>query len=301
MDTQQLKAFLTAAEQSSFSVAGEVLHLTQPAISKRIAGLEEQLNCRLFDRIGRQVILTEAGRALLPRAKQILAAMSDTQRAISNLSGDVSGPLHVATSHHIGLHRLPSMLRPFTRQYPRVKLAFEFMESELAYNAVRQGDVELAVITLAANTQQQPELHSHIIWPDPLQFVVSRDHPLASHKAPQLRDLSVYPAILPSINTSTTQLVTQLFDQQQLPLDLTMATNYLETIKMMVSIGLGWSVLPTTLIDDDLRPLTIQGVQLQRQLGCIYHREHTLSNAARGFLEHLLAQQVLAQQGSTLI
>ncbi|WP_163014523.1 LysR family transcriptional regulator, partial [Pseudomonas viridiflava] len=106
-----LNAFIAIAEIGSFSGAGERLHLTQPAISKRIAGLEQQLNVRLFDRLGREVSLTEAGRALLPRAYQILNVLDDTRRDLTNLTGEISGRLTLATSHHIGLHRLPPVLR----------------------------------------------------------------------------------------------------------------------------------------------------------------------------------------------
>lgn len=293
MDTQLLKAFQAVAEQASFSAAANSLHLTQPAISKRIASLEAQLECRLFDRIGRQITLTEAGRALLPRARQILLAVSDTQRAMSNLTGKVSGELNVATSHHIGLHRLPDVLREFTKSYPEVKLAFEFMDSEVAYEAVRHGDMELAVITLGpeAEQSQDKDVEAFSIWPDPLEFVIAKDHPLANSKKLTLEELSHFPAILPNLNTYTTQLIKQLFDKELLNLDLTMATNYLETIKMLVSIGLGWSVLPRTIIDGDVQSITVGQVKLQRQLGVIAHREHTLSNAARAFLQRLKQHQ----------
>ena len=117
MDLANLNAFIAIAEAGSFSEAGERLHLTQPAVSKRIAGLEQQLNVRLFDRIGREVSLTEAGRALLPRAYQILNVLDDTRRALTNLNGEISSRLTLATSHHIGLHRLPPLLRAFTRAH----------------------------------------------------------------------------------------------------------------------------------------------------------------------------------------
>ena len=107
LDLANLSAFIAIAETGSFSGAAERLFLTQPAISKRIAGLEQQLDVRLFDRLGREVTLTEAGRALLPRAYQILNVLDDTRRALTNLSGEVSGRLTLATSHHIGLHRPP--------------------------------------------------------------------------------------------------------------------------------------------------------------------------------------------------
>nr|P96194.1 RecName: Full=Uncharacterized HTH-type transcriptional regulator in ibpB-leuC intergenic region [Azotobacter vinelandii]CAA72148.1 CynR protein [Azotobacter vinelandii] len=112
MDLASLNAFIAVAETGSFSEAGERLHLTQPAVSKRIAALEQQLQVRLFDRLGREVRLTEAGRALLPRAYRILSVLEDTRRALNNLNGDVSGRLTLATSHHIGLHRLPPCCAP---------------------------------------------------------------------------------------------------------------------------------------------------------------------------------------------
>ncbi len=118
MDLNSLNTFIAIAETGSFSEAGERLHLTQPAVSKRIAALEQQLNARLFDRVGREVNLTEAGRALLPRAYQLLNVLDDTRRALNNLTGEVSGRLVLATSHHIGLHRLPPLLRAFTPATP---------------------------------------------------------------------------------------------------------------------------------------------------------------------------------------
>lgn len=165
MDLANLNAFIAIAETGSFSGAGERLHLTQPAISKRIAGLEQQLKVRLFDRLGREVGLTEAGRALLPRAYQILNVLDDTRRALTNLTGEVSGRLTLATSHHIGLHRLPPVLRTFTREYPNVALDIQFLDSEVAYEEILHGRAEVAVITLA------PEPHSLVratpVWDDP--------------------------------------------------------------------------------------------------------------------------------------
>ncbi len=93
MDTQLLEAFLAVAETGSFSAAAERVHITQPAISKRIAQLEGILGRRLFDRISRTISLTEAGRALLPRAERILLELRATRQAIQDLSGHVS-PSH---------------------------------------------------------------------------------------------------------------------------------------------------------------------------------------------------------------
>ncbi|NMY49473.1 LysR family transcriptional regulator [Pseudomonas sp. WS 5011] len=289
MDLATLNAFIAIAELGSFSEAAERLHLTQPAVSKRIASLEQQLSVRLFDRLGREVSLTEAGRALLPRAYQILNVLDDTRRALTNLNGEISGRLTLATSHHIGLHRLPPLLRAFTRAHPQVALDIQFLDSEVAYEEVLHGRAELAVITLAPETREP--VHAVAVWDDPLDFVAAPEHPLARSKAISLADVAHHPAVFPGGNTFTHHIVRRLFEAQGLTPNIVMSTNYLETIKMMVSIGLAWSVLPRTMLDDQVARLPLPGIQLTRQLGYISHTERTLSNAARAFMNLLDAQR----------
>lgn len=292
MDLASLNAFIAIAETGSFSLAGERLHLTQPAISKRIAGLEQQLKVRLFDRLGREINLTEAGRALLPRAYQILGVLDDTRRALSNLSGEVTGRLTLATSHHIGLHRLPPLLRAFTRAHPQVALDIQFLDSEVAYEEVLHGRAELAVITLAPETREP--VRATGVWDDPLDFVAAPEHPLACIGPISLADVARHPAVFPGGNTFTHHIVRRLFEAEGLTPNIGMSTNYLETIKMMVSIGLAWSVLPRTMLDDQVARLPLAGIQLRRRLGYILHSERTLSNAARAFMSLLDAQADLA-------
>lgn len=282
MDLAALQAFLAIAETGSFSLAAERLHLTQPAVSKRIAALELQLDVRLFDRLGREVGLTEAGRALLPRAYQIINVLDDTRRALSNLNGEISGRLTLATSHHIGLHRLPPLLRAFTRHYPLVSLDIRFLDSEVAYEEVLHGRAELAVITLAPETRLP--VRAVPVWNDPLDFVAAPEHPLASNGTVSLADVARHPAVFPGSNTFTHHIVHKLFESQGLTPNIAMSTNYMETIKMMVSIGLAWSVLPLTMLDRQVVRVPLPGIQLSRQLGYIVHTERTLSNAAKAFM-----------------
>lgn len=289
MDLATLNAFIAIAELGSFSEAAERLHLTQPAVSKRIASLEQQLSVRLFDRLGREVSLTEAGRALLPRAYQILNVLDDTRRALTNLNGEISGRLTLATSHHIGLHRLPPLLRAFTRAHPQVALDIQFLDSEVAYEEVLHGRAELAVITLAPETREP--VHAVVVWDDPLDFVAAPEHPLARSQAISLADVAHHPAVFPGGNTFTHHIVRRLFEAQGLTPNIAMSTNYLETIKMMVSIGLAWSVLPRTMLDEQVARLPLPGIQLTRQLGYISHTDRTLSNAARAFMNLLDAQR----------
>ena len=191
MDIAALQTFVAVAETGSFSQAAERLFLTQPAISKRVAGLEDELRARLFDRVGRLVALTEAGAALLPRARRILAEVEDSQRVISNLSGQVGGRLGLGTSHHIGLHRLPPVLRRFMEDYPAVSLDLRFLDSETALREVEHGDLDMALVTLPENPS--PVLEIVPLWPDPLLFVAGPEHPLTKRSI-QPADLQIIDA-----------------------------------------------------------------------------------------------------------
>jgi DNA-binding transcriptional LysR family regulator len=285
VDTQNLRAFMMVAEHASFSAAAAQLHLTQPAVSKRVAALELQLGSALFDRIGRRVSLTEAGNALLPHAHSIWQNIGLAEQSVRDLSGEVTGRLKLGTSHHIGLHRLPPVLRRFSCSYPQVKLDIDFMDSEQAYEEIMRGSVELAVVTLAP--EQDSSMLATPVWPDPLAFMANESHPLQGRDSVSLQELSEHPVILPGLNTYTGQIAKQLFDRERLQLDVAMSTNYLETIRMMAAIGLGWTILPRSMLDGQLAPIQVTTTPPQRMLGYIYHRGRSLSNAAQAFIDEL--------------
>lgn len=278
MDIAALQAFAAVAEHASFSEAAERLHLTQPAVSKRVRLLEDDLGVNLFDRIGRKVSLTEAGRALLPRARRLLNDAREMRRAVADLSGDVGGRLVMGTSHHIGLHRLPVPLRRFTHDYPEVELDIRFMDSEAACHAVEIGDLELAIVTLPPSPL--PHLSMQTVWDDPLVFMTSPDHPLAGSKGVALKTLLKEPAVLPSSSTYTRRILEQAVREQGLSLNIAMETNYLETLQMLVASGLGWSLLPLTQLDEKVATVGVRGMRLSRQLGAVTHEKRSLSNAA---------------------
>ncbi|MCW8901871.1 MAG: LysR family transcriptional regulator [Gammaproteobacteria bacterium] len=286
MDVPNLNAFVAVAETGSFSVASDQLFLTQPAISKRVSALETELDVQLFDRIGRKVTLTEAGTELLSRARTILQQVEDSKRAIQNLSGHVAGKLSIGTSHHIGLHRLPPVLRAFTHTHPEVELDLHFMDSEEACHAIEHGDLELGIVTLPLEPAKV--LHTYEVWPDPLDIVVNQSHPLTLLKKITPKELANYSAILPTRGTYTRQIFEHTMRKHKLELKVGLSTNYLETIKMMVSVGLGWSVLPRSMLSKELKTLCIDGITLERKLGIVWHSGHTLSNAAKAMSDMLM-------------
>lgn len=285
MDMQNIRAFLMVHQTGSFSRAAENLFITQPAVSKRVAALEHSLDIALFDRIGKSVQLTEAGAALIPGYQRIIDELDESQRIISNLRDKTSGQLSLATSHHIGLHRLPPVLRQYAKHYPDVDLQLQFMDSELACEQVLHGDIELAIVTLPS--EPDARLALQLVWFDPMHCVVASDHALASNKQLTLKQLLKEPSVLPSSNTYTRGLINAALGLDE-HTNILMETNYMETIKVMVATGLGWGVVPDSMLDDSLRVIELKNVTMSRELGVVFHKSRTRSSAANALLGLLL-------------
>lgn len=281
MDAQDLKAFLAVADNRSFSEAAEQIHLSQPAVSKRIANLEAQLNAKLFDRISRKVYLTEAGRLLLPRARGVLNELENMRQEVNALDGELSGTLSLVISHHLGLHRLPKLLKAFADEHKLIELDVHFSDSEKAYEGIAQGQYDLAVNTLSPDEQRG--ITAKPLWRDRLRFVCAKTHPLASVKSLSLDELAKHRCLVPDLTTFTGRLLKDLFSRQSLALKPVMSTNFLQTLSRMTEIGLGWSMLPDTLITSDMVVLPIDA-PIYRDLGIIYHAERTLTASAREFI-----------------
>ena len=293
MQLIELRTFLAVAKEKSFSAAAQRLFITQPAISKRIQSLERHLGAPLFDRIGKKVYLTEAGTLLIERAETMLQLAKDTEKEIFNLHDTISGRLNLATSHHIGLHRLAPVLKNFSQRYPDVLLDIQFEDSEVAYQMVRSGQVELAVVTLnPVETDLDADLIAKLVWHDPLVFVSTA----ANLRIDTMQKLAEHPCILPGLATYTGRIVLDRFAQAGIALQPTLSTNYLETIGMLVSVGLGWSVLPQSMIGD-LDALEVDCDPISRSLGSVINGKRTLSNSASAFLtvlEDYIAEDAVA-------
>jgi len=282
MDFIALSTFVTVAERRSFSLAAEDLFTTQPAISKRIAALERDLGARLIDRLARGIRLTEAGETFLASARGLLDDAERAREAVRSLGDRPSGRLRLATSHHVGIHRLPPILRIFVAAHPDVELDLVFMDSEQACEAVADGALELAIVTLPdrSPTGGAARLDTRLVWPDPLVLVCAADHPLAHRTSLTPSVLAEHRAVLPGRGTVTRRILLDALAPHDVPIVTALETNYLETIKMLVSVGLGWSVLPAPMLDDSVVELPMPELTMLRRLGVVTRRGRTLGRAA---------------------
>lgn len=283
MNLAAFEAFIKVMETGSISLAADQLFITQPAVTKRIHSLEDYFGVKLFESAGRGIQATHAAHSLLPKVKNWLNELGEIHHTLSHEHDQVQGRLKIGTSHHIGLHHLPKPLRNYVQQFPDVTLDVHFVDSEQAHEQVFAGDLELAFLTLPP--QGDERLKYLTIWNDPLVFVVAPFHPLAHKQNIELQDLLEYPSLLPSSQTYTSQITLQAFEKHGLKPKITMSNNPLESIRMLVSIGLGWSVLPKTLLNQDLTQLQLE-VDLNRQLGIVWHPARIQSKAAKALMAY---------------
>src|ERR1043165_2536148 len=187
MEIHQLRYFVAVAEEGSFSQAAQREHVSQPSLSQQIAKLEEELNEPLFDRLPRSVVMTEAGRCLLPYARVILTALADAARAVTALEAEVAGPLSVGAIPSIALYILPKLIGQFQQAYPKV--TFELFEDITPKLAQRLEDGTLDLV-IASGSDEMPNLERHSLGRESLFLLVPENHRLAHRKAVKWSELA---------------------------------------------------------------------------------------------------------------
>lgn len=163
------------------------------------------------------------------------------------------------------------------------------MDSEDACHAVERGDLELAIVTLPHSKTEK--LRTELIWNDPLAIMVSHDHLLNTKKPISVNVLSQHPAVIPGKGTYTREILERVLKDYELKPRVAMSTNYLETLKMLASIGLGWTLLPISMQDEDLVQVKLPEFNVNRSLGLVTHMDRTLSNPASSMKKICLQQR----------
>ncbi len=289
MNFYQLVYFRKVAETKSISRAAEELFITQPAVSKQVRALEEELGERLFDRIGKKIFLTKTGQVLLVHADRILRSVEEAKTAVRDLSEECSGELVIGTSDHISLHRLPGILKSYITAFPKVDLKLRCHRSETVLEMVGKNLVDIGVITLP---RVSANLISRVIWKDPMSLVFPKGHPLTELGKVRLKDITTYGMILPEAGTTTRETIDAAFTRKKLIPNVTMEVAYIETIKGLVKVGLGMSILPDKAVEQEIQSgalvkAKIQDANFSRDLGVVYLKDKFLSRPAAEFLKFL--------------
>jgi DNA-binding transcriptional LysR family regulator len=289
MNLNQLSYFKAVSETGSISRAAAELLITQPAVSKQIMALEDELGERLFDRIGKKVFLTRAGEMLYTHVNSILRSVEEAKTAVRDMSAECSGELVIGVSDHISIHRLPDVLKSYITAFPKVDLKLRCHRSETIFEMVGKNLVDLGVITLPKNAHNMVTI---TIWKDPMSLVFVKGHPLGSIQTVRLRDAVKYGMILNEPGTETRRAIDAAFSHKRLTPNVTMEVAYIETIKGLVKTGLGISILPDKAVESEVRSGELgrartADADLSRDLGVVYLKDKFLSRPANEFLKIL--------------
>ncbi|MBS3799902.1 MAG: LysR family transcriptional regulator [Thioalkalivibrio sp.] len=284
LSVESLQAFVAVVDTGAFSAAAERLHLTQPAISKRVQSLEGTLERPLFERQGRRVRPTEVAERLLPEAREILARLRAIEQQVADLDQVVRGRIRLATSHHVALHRLPAPLSALRERYAELELELAFMDSEAGIEAVMHGDADLALATLPEDLPKDAEAHT--VWTDELVPMIARGR-AADAPLDTLQRLHHWPAILPPRDSTTRRQIDHALAAQGLHPAAAQESPYLEVIRMMIAAGLGIGFLPRTMATADLTVLGWPAPPITRHLGWVRHADRYRSRTLEAVIEEL--------------
>ncbi|HEY2800868.1 MAG TPA: LysR family transcriptional regulator [Chthoniobacterales bacterium] len=290
MEIHQLRYFVAVAEEGNFSHAAEREHVSQPALSHQIQKLEGELNQPLFDRLPRAVVLTEAGRSLLPYARQILTGIADAGRIVAGLEDEVAGKLSVGAIPSIALYLLPRLIADFERAYPRV--TFELFEDTTEKLVQRLEDGTLDIV-LASSSDETPNLKQHALGRERLLLLLPAKHRLARKKTIKWSDLASEKFLLLHEVHSLSITVRRLLAANHLKPELVLQGAQLVTIAAMVAAGLGVTVVPEMMLQTEFVKgcvaVPFAGSSPTRELVLIRNPLRFESKAAAAFREEAAA------------
>jgi LysR family transcriptional regulator, low CO2-responsive transcriptional regulator len=287
IDSRQLRAFVSLARHGSFTLAAKELFLTQSAVSHSLRALEEDLGCRLFDRMGKKILLTLAGEQLLPHAKNILAQMQQARGALHKLTAWGQSRLRVCASTTACQYILPSVLREFQKSFPNVQVAIEPGDTKHAVEFLSQKEIDCAI---CLEPEREERFDFRPLFSDELMFLVAPDHPWARSGTIERDEIPQQNYVLYNKGTYTFDLIERYFRAERIALNTVIELRSMDAIKELVKLGLGVSILAPWVAEKELAEGTLSSLplgkrKLKRQWGVLHWRNPNLPLAQTQFME----------------
>lgn len=305
MADRRLQVFHTVARQLSFTKAAELLFMTQPAVTFQVKQLEEHFNTRLFERSHGKISLTPAGELTLDYAERILNLTEEMEARISELTGQVSGPLLIGASTTIAEYMLPKLLGEFKRRHPETQARLTVANSETIENKVADHTLDLGLIETASH---HPQLISHVCCKDELVMICAPDCELAKLSVVTPAQMATHPYISRESGSGTRECIDDYFKGSgvsQDELNLVMELGSREAIKGAVSAGLGVAVVSFTTVAKELQLGELAAVPmdppLRRELSLVYPEEKFRSKLLQSFLDFLESSAFIRDQSHLII
>lgn len=286
-DLQQLQAFVAVAERGSFRVAADQIHLSAPALSRRIDKLETILGARLFNRTTRTVELTPLGRVFLERARAALDDLETAMLGIADIAASRSGSVTVACVPSAAIHFLPSVVRSFSERFPLIRIRVIDEAADQVLASVVSGESDFGISFLG---RQLPGVDFDPIHTDPFVLAMLREHPLAKRKTLAWSDLGGERLIAVARSSGNRQLLDNAMAKAGINPSYRFEVSHIATLLGMVDAGLGLAAVPRLALAP-AHP-TLVGVALRqpavsRVLGLTTRHGATLRAPAKMFHDHL--------------
>ena len=286
MELYPLKVFLTVAGEKSFSRAAEKLLRTQPAISLAIQKLESDLQEKLIDRSGKELLLTDAGRIVYEYAHRFGNLEAELENALAELRDNSAGRLIVGANESTSLYLLEYIER-YRRLYPKVKVQVRRCLSSKVPSQLIDGDLELGVISY---NPEDDRLETMVLFTDHLSFVVSPQHRFANREQVSIGELGMETFIAHNVLSPYRAVVLKEFQRHKVPLNMDVEMPTVETIRKMVQRNEGVAFLPRMCVEQDvkqdtLREIKVVELKVDRKIHLVWPSRRSVSHATKAFLE----------------
>ncbi|TGE38149.1 LysR family transcriptional regulator [Desulfosporosinus fructosivorans] len=286
MDFRQLRTFLSIAKMGSFIEAATHLGYTPSTVTTHIKNLESYLGIKLFDRLGHKINLTSEGRTFKAYAEKITKLIDEAKEAVTP-SPIPHGTIILGTGESLSTYKIPTLLQTYRHDYANVELILKFENCSKIRDCIRNNEMDIALII--NRKVEDPDFIVKCLSIEPMLFITAPNHPLAK-KTISLQDLSETCLILTEPGCSYRATIENLLHTADVTPRSRMEVNSIESIKQLVMLGLGISMLPRFTVEKELQnnQLAVATHHLplpQYMTQLIYHKRKWLSPALRAFIE----------------
>lgn len=290
MTLEQLRIFIAVAEREHVTRAARDLNLTQSATSAAVAALESRYQTRLFDRIGRRIELSDAGRVFLTEAQAVLARAEAAELVLADLAGLKRGSLHLAASQTVGNYWLPPLIHDFQTRFPGISVTLTMGNTETVASLVGLGEANLGFIE---GEVDDPTLSAVAVAEDEMTLVVPARHPWSGIRDGDQLDLRSGRWILREAGSGTRATLAMMLQARQISMadidvGLVLPTN--EAVRSAVECGAGVSVMSRLVASSALQTGSIVAVDYPippRRFFMLRHKEYYVTAAEREFAQRI--------------
>jgi DNA-binding transcriptional LysR family regulator len=282
LEWQYLEYFQIVARFQHMTRAAEALSISQPALSRSIARLEEELGVPLFERQGRSIKLNRYGHLFLKRVNRMLKEFHESKQEIQDMLHPESGEVSVGFLHTLGTHLIPVMIGTFRESYPNVKFQLIQNSSDMLLEKLAKGEIDLCLV---APDETNRVIHWEKLWTEELFVIVPAGHPLGNRKSIQLQELSNESFILLKRGYGLRTVTDDLFAEAGVSPRVTFEGEEVTTVAGLVAEGLGVSLIPGIkgLDKSKICQIPVQWPKCQRVIGMAWIEGRYLSPASKQF------------------